>query len=175
MNTPRGAGRAQPGSIAWTISRRLGMVIVLALAFFLSAIVTIYTLFRSGDTQVPNVVGRSQTEALKLAEQAGLRVKIQLRNDTSVPANSVIETRPGPNSSVKKDSVLTIVVSSGPTQTRSEATKLGVAGFSFLVSSFWFVVWNRGLSRRQIRRANQKPETRNQKRETGNRKPFFNL
>ena len=114
MNTPRGAGHAEPGSIVWTISRRLGMVIVLALAFFLSAIVTIYTLFRSGDTQVPNVVGRSQTEAQKLAEQAGLRVKIQLRNDASVPANSVIETRPGPNSSVKKDSVLTIVVSSGP-------------------------------------------------------------
>jgi hypothetical protein len=136
MNTPRGAGRAQPGGIAWTISRRLGMVIVLALAFFLSAIVTIYTLFRSGDTQVPNLVGRSQTEAQKLAEQAGLRVKIQLRNDTSVPANSVIETRPGPNSSVKKDSVLTIVVSSGPTQTKSEAHR--VSGFWFLVSGSSF-------------------------------------
>lgn len=95
------------------------MVIVLALAFFLSAIVTIYTLFRSGDTHVPNVVGRSQTEAQKLAEDAGLRVKIQLRNDASVPANAVIETRPGANSSVKKDSVLTLVVSSGP-QTKSQ-------------------------------------------------------
>ncbi len=157
MNTPRGAGRAEPGSIAWTISRRIGMVIVLALAFFMSAIVTIYTLFRSGDTQVPNVVGRSQTEAQKLAEQAGLRVKIQLRNDTSVPANSVIETRPGPNSSVKKDSVLTIVVSSGPTQTKSE--RLRVSGSRFLVSSFWFLVWSGGLSRRQTTK--HKPETRN--------------
>jgi beta-lactam-binding protein with PASTA domain len=92
------------------------MVIVLALAFFLSAIVTIYTLFRSGDTQVPNVVGKSEVEAQRLVEQAGLRVKIQHRTDSSVPANSVIETRPGPNSSVKKDSVLTIIVSSGPTQ-----------------------------------------------------------
>ena len=119
MNSRQGASRAASGNIAWTISRRLGMVIVLALAFFLSAIVTIYTLFRSGDTQVPNVVGRSQTEAQKLAEQAGLRVKITLRNDGSVPANSVIETRPGANSSVKKDSVLTIVVSSGP-QTKSQ-------------------------------------------------------
>ncbi len=99
------------------------MVIVLALAFFLSAIVTIYTLFRSGDTQVPNVVGRPETEAQKLAEQAGLRVKIQRRNDSSVPAYSVIETRPGPNSSVKKDSVLTIVVSAGPAQTKSELKK----------------------------------------------------
>ena len=120
MSTPRGAGRAEPASIAWTISRRLGMVIVLALAFSLSAIVTIYTLFRSGDTLVPNVVGRPEAEALKLAEQAGLRVKIQRRNDSSVAPNAVIETRPGANSSVKKDSVLTIVVSSGPIQTKSQ-------------------------------------------------------
>jgi PASTA domain-containing protein len=123
----KSTGRAQPNRIAWTLSRRLGMVIVLALAFFLSAIVTIYTLFRSGDTQVPNVVGRSEVEAQKLAEQAGLRVKIQHRTDSNVPANSVIETRPGPNSSVKKDSVLTIIVSSGPTQTKSQASAPGRA------------------------------------------------
>ncbi len=120
MSTSRGAGRAEPTSIAWTISRRLGMVIVLALAFLLSAIVTIYTLFRSGDTLVPNLVGRPEAEAQKLAQDAGLRVKIQRRNDASVSPNAVIETRPGPNSSVKKDSVLTIVVSSGPAQTKSK-------------------------------------------------------
>ena len=119
MSTSPGAGRAEPHSIAWTISRRLGMVIVLTLAFLLSAIVTIYTLFRSGDTQVPNVVGRTEAEALKLAEQAGLRVKIQRRADPGVAPNAVIETRPGPNASVKKDSVLTIVVSSGPVQKSS--------------------------------------------------------
>lgn len=121
MKSQQGAGRFAPGSIAWTLSRRLGMVLVLVLAFFLSATVTIYTLFRSGDTLVPNVIGRTETEAQKLSEQAGLRVKIQRRVDTTVPANSVIETRPGPNASVKKDSVLTIVVSSGPTQLKSQA------------------------------------------------------
>src|SRR5215510_3366607 len=120
MSTSSGAGRSEPSSIAWTISRRLGMVIVLALAFLLSAIVTIYTLFRSGDTQVPNIVGRPEAEAQRLAEEAGLKVKIQRRNDPTVAANSVIETRPGPNSSVKKNSVLTIVVSSGPIQTKSQ-------------------------------------------------------
>ena len=122
-----GSGRAEPSSIAWTISRRLGMVIVLALAFFLSAIVTIYTLFRSGDTQVPNVLGRPEAEAQKLAEQAGLRVKIQRRNDSSVAPNAVIETRPGPNSSVKKDSVLTIVVSSGSGQGKNDSDDPPVA------------------------------------------------
>jgi beta-lactam-binding protein with PASTA domain len=101
------------------------MVILLALAFLLSAIVTIYTLFRSGDTQVPNIVGRPEAEAQKLAEQAGLRVKIQRRNDPTIAPNSVIETRPGPNSSVKKNSVLTIVVSTGPVQNKSHLVPTG--------------------------------------------------
>jgi len=118
------------GSIAVTLSRRLGMVIVLALAFFMSATVTIYTLFRSGDTRVPNVIGRSEAEAQQLALKAGLNVKIQRRSDEKIPPNTVIETRPGPNSSVKKESALTIVVSSGPVQTKSEAKR----HFSFLVS-----------------------------------------
>jgi len=157
MSSRQSASREGSGSIAWTISRRLGMVIVLALAFFLSAIVTVYTLFRSGDTQVPNVVGRSQTEAQKLAEQAGLRVKIQMRNDASVPANSVIETRPGANSSVKKDSVLTIVVSSGP-QTRSQ--NMTASGFSFMVSRLEQTARQRyELAFLQTR--NEKIETRN--------------
>ena len=78
MSTPKGAGRAEPASIAWTLSRRLGMVIVLALAFSLSAIVTIYTLFRSGDTRVPNVVGKPEAEAQKLVE-ADAQVRLALR------------------------------------------------------------------------------------------------
>jgi hypothetical protein len=166
MSTPSGAGRAQPGSIAWTLSRRLGMVIVLALAFFLSAIVTIYTLFRSGDTHVPNMVGRPEAEAQKLAEQAGLRVKIQHRNDSSVPTSSVIETRPGPNSSVKKDSVLTIVVSSGPTQTKGEADKPGVSRFWCLVSGLESRFHKATNRNPEPRTGTQEPETRNQKPET---------
>ena len=119
MHTPKGATGFGPGSIAWTISRRVGMVIVLALAFLLSAVVTIYILFRSGDTQVPNLLGKSEVEAQRLAGQAGLRTRIQRREDAAAPG-TVIETRPGPNSSVKKDSSLTIVISSGPPQKNSE-------------------------------------------------------
>jgi serine/threonine-protein kinase len=106
-------------SILWTIGRRLAMVIVLALAFLLSATITIYVLFRGGDTRVPNVIGKSETEAQRIVEKAGLRVKVTRRNDTLAPPDTVIETRPMPNSSVKKDSNLTIVVSSGPPEPRS--------------------------------------------------------
>ncbi|HKV38313.1 MAG TPA: PASTA domain-containing protein [Blastocatellia bacterium] len=109
------------GRIVWTIARRIAMVIVLALAFFLSAIVTIYILFRTGATRVPPVVGKTETEAQTMAEKAGLRVKIQMRTDPSVPQNVVIETRPAPNSSVKKDTNLTIVVSSGAAGQTSKA------------------------------------------------------
>ena len=137
MSTPKGAGRAEPASIAWTISRRLGMVIVLALAFSLSAIVTIYTLFRSGDTRVPNVVGKPEAEAQKLVELAGLRVRIQRREDAAA-AGTVIETQPVPNSSVKKDFDVKIVVSSGPAQKKSQVSSPGPAlhGRRILVRNF---------------------------------------
>jgi hypothetical protein len=111
------------GRILWTIGRRLAMVVVLGLAFLLSATVTIYMLFRIGDTRVPAVVGKSQSEAQNMAEKAGLRVKIQRRSDVHVPENVVIETRPAPNSSVKKESSVTIVVSSGNSQNRSQNTQ----------------------------------------------------
>jgi|HubBroStandDraft_6_1064221.scaffolds.fasta_scaffold266169_2 beta-lactam-binding protein with PASTA domain len=96
------------------------MVVVLTLAFLLSATVTIYMLFRIGDTRVPPVVGKGEIEAQKMAEKAGLKVKIQRRGDPKVPENTVIETRPAVNSSVKKDSSVTIVVSSGSSQNKSE-------------------------------------------------------
>jgi hypothetical protein len=120
MSTSRSENRPEARSIAWTLSRRLGMVIALALAFFMSATITIYTLFRIGDTRVPDVIGKTEVEAQKMAEKAGLKIKVTRRNDPAAPSDTVIETRPGPNSSVKKDSILTIVISSGPSQTKGE-------------------------------------------------------
>jgi len=96
------------------------MVVALVFAFGLSAIVTVYLIFRIGDTRVPPVVGKTEVEAMRMAEKAGLKVKVQKRSDAATPENIVIETRPAPNSSVKKDSNLTIVVSSGPGQNRSQ-------------------------------------------------------
>jgi len=130
------------------------MVIVLALAFFMSATITIYTLFRIGDTRVPDVVGKTEAEAQKLAEKAGLKVKITRRNDSTTPTDTVIETRPGPNSSVKKDSNLTIIVSSGPSQTKSENR---INEGWFLVPGYSFRVQNHAPSTTR----NQKLEIRN--------------
>jgi len=96
------------------------MVVILALAFILSATITIYLMFRSGETRVPNVVGKSEAEAVKIAEGAGLKVRLVRRADETIPTNTVIETRPQPNASVKRDSGLTVIISTGPAQTRSQ-------------------------------------------------------
>lgn len=120
MSPLQSTGGVEAKRIVWTISRRLGMVIVLGLAFLLSATLTVYLLFRSGDTRVPDLAGKREAEARALAERAGLRVKIQKRADAEVPADTVIETRPAANSSLKRDSSVTIVVSSGPPDNRGE-------------------------------------------------------
>jgi hypothetical protein len=120
MMSSNATDKPEASRIIWTISRRLGMVIALALAFSLSAIVTVYMIFRIGDTRVPPVVGKTEVEAIRMAEKAGLKAKVQKRSDPTTPENVVIETRPAPNSSVKKDSNLTIVVSTGPGQNRSQ-------------------------------------------------------
>jgi beta-lactam-binding protein with PASTA domain len=122
MVTSQSPSQTKQEGIAWTVSRRLGMVVILILAFAVSAIVTIYALFRAGDTRVPNLIGKTEVEAQRIAEQAKLRVKILRREDDAV-AGTVIETRPGPNSSVKKDSSLTIYVSTGAPQKKSEVSK----------------------------------------------------
>jgi PASTA domain-containing protein len=152
-----GGARPEAGSIAWTITRRIGMVLILALAFFLSAVVTIYTLFRSGDTRVPNLIGKPEAEAQRMAEEAGLKVRIVRRADERAPADTVIETRPGPNSSVKTDSGLTIVISTGPPQ-----IKTSVSGFWFPVSGYY-----RAFDLcEELETRKKKPETKNQKLET---------
>jgi len=112
------------------------MVVVLGLAFLLSATVTIISLFRSGVTYVPNVIGKSETEAQKMIDDAGLELKIQRRADPA-PANTVIDINRRQGSSVKKGFTVTIVVSTGPVQTKSELRTHGsgrVPGFLFLVS-----------------------------------------
>ncbi|HSO74351.1 MAG TPA: PASTA domain-containing protein, partial [Blastocatellia bacterium] len=90
MSSVKSPNRVAAGGIAWTISRRLATVVVLGLAFLLSATVTLISLFRSGVTYVPDVIGRSETAAQKMIEQAGLEVRVQRRSDPA-PANTVID------------------------------------------------------------------------------------
>ena len=119
MNSRVQAQRADTQGIIWTLSRRILMVVALTLAFFLSALLTIFIMFRGGDTRVPDVIGKTEVEAKSVMEAGKFEIKIQRRADDT-PMNTVIETRPAPNSSVKTNSVVTLVVSSGPAQNKSQ-------------------------------------------------------
>jgi hypothetical protein len=134
MNSQQNAERASTSGIIGTLARRLTMVVVLTLAFFLSAVITIYIMFRSGDTRVPDIIGKSEGEAKSILETGKFEVRIQRRTDEA-PANTVIETRPAPNASVKTNSLVIIVVSSGPAQNKSQ-----LHNQQFLVSGLWLAV-----------------------------------
>lgn len=97
------------------------MVIILALAFLLSAIATIFILFRGGETRVPDVKGMTEVEAVRVLKDAGLNVVVRQRPHESVPANTVIETEPRPNASRKKGFTVTVFVSSGPQPAKVQA------------------------------------------------------
>jgi serine/threonine-protein kinase len=91
-------------------------IIVSVLAIALIG-VGVYFLMSSGSdkVEVPNVVGKPAEEARELIREAGLRPGIETpeASDT-VEAGEVISTNPSAQTKVDKDSVVNLVVSSGP-------------------------------------------------------------
>ena len=134
MNSQQNAERTSTSGIIGTLARRLSMVVVLTLAFFLSAVITIYIMFRSGDTRVPDIVGKTEGEAKTILETGKFEIRIQRRTDDA-PVNTVIETRPAPNSSVKTNSLVIVVVSNGPIQNKSQLRNQAPR---FLIPGLWF-------------------------------------
>jgi eukaryotic-like serine/threonine-protein kinase len=65
---------------------------------------------------VPDVRGKSVTEAQNILSQAGLQSAVTQQNSDTVPANTVIDQTPAPNSQAAKGSTVNLVVSSGKTQ-----------------------------------------------------------
>src|SRR5829696_4347261 len=96
MASSRQVAQADKENIAWSIARKLGMVVVLVLVFIVSATVTVFLLIRTGDTRVPKeIIDRPETEAQQIVQKAGLRVNVVRLNDDH-PANTVFRTDPPP-------------------------------------------------------------------------------
>lgn len=125
MSPSRDDQQNQNENIAWSIVRRLGMVVVLGLVFVLSATVTVFLLIRTGDTRVPakeSIIGKSEAEARQAVQKAGLRVSdvIKLPGDEGSAPDTVFRTDPPPNSSVKKETFVRLYVSTTGGQGRSQ-------------------------------------------------------
>ncbi|SMH40088.1 serine/threonine protein kinase [Rathayibacter oskolensis] len=65
---------------------------------------------------IPTVVGLSQDDATALLESSGLRAETEQTPDLTVPAGTVMSSDPPQDAGIHKDSVVTLVVSSGPRQ-----------------------------------------------------------
>ncbi|HKA69438.1 MAG TPA: PASTA domain-containing protein [Actinomycetes bacterium] len=115
---PPGAGiPPQPQTADRPPERRTGLIalgIVLAIALIVS--VGAWWLGSGGDVTVPNVVGKSQAEATRMAANAGLKIQYapeRVFSDT-VPPDRIAKSTPAAGERVRKGSEFVLYLSKGP-------------------------------------------------------------
>jgi eukaryotic-like serine/threonine-protein kinase len=66
-----------------------------------------------GDAEVPDVVGRTEAEAIRILTNAEFLTNVELRENDTVPEGRVISQEPGAGGVARKRSTVTLIVSSG--------------------------------------------------------------
>lgn len=106
------------------IVRRLLTMAVLVGVFSLSAGVVMYFALRGRTVDVPNVVGKSETQAESLLEDSGLRMKVASRaHHDKIPENAVSDQSPTPGTTVKTGQLVRVSVSLGAQSQASKASR----------------------------------------------------
>jgi serine/threonine-protein kinase len=85
-----------------------------AIAVVLAIVATVAITALTGRTDVPDVSGKTQTEAVQILRDRGFSTRVQRKADATRERERVIGTDPQANSSVSDGSDVTINVSSGP-------------------------------------------------------------
>ncbi|MEW6729872.1 MAG: PASTA domain-containing protein [Acidobacteriota bacterium] len=98
--------------IIWTIVRRLSIILILMLAFISSAMMAIY-LSRGKEVVVPKMIGKSQSEAQKIASAVGLQIEAIEIFDEKAPANTIVRQEPKAGLMVKQGYKIKIYLSRG--------------------------------------------------------------
>jgi serine/threonine-protein kinase len=75
----------------------------------------------TGQTAVPNVVGRDSADAANILGQAGFKTTTKTQPSDTVDAGKVISTSPAAGTKAAKNSTVTMIVSSGPSPTTTQA------------------------------------------------------
>jgi serine/threonine-protein kinase len=115
-------------------------VIAVAMLAVLAIVVTVgFTVFGARDARVPDVHGQSLDAARTALENAGFKIDVQTKPDSTVRQGDAINTEPDANSMASTGDVVTINVSTGVTQVQVPdcatlsyqecASKLEDAGF----------------------------------------------
>ncbi|MDD4601414.1 MAG: Stk1 family PASTA domain-containing Ser/Thr kinase, partial [Negativicutes bacterium] len=90
-----------------------GLVLLLMLGFLTGAFLAFGKFWSSSEVTVPNVVGKPQDTARSIIESQNLRTSISETFNDKVPTGYVISQYPEPNSVVKEQRTVTLVVSKG--------------------------------------------------------------
>jgi serine/threonine-protein kinase len=102
------------GARVWTVGRLLVLVAALGLTFGAFFLTALRVASHARDVAVPDVRGRSITDATAALAQAGLVLKVDLRRaDPKVPIDHVLGQDPAPGSVIRRQRSVRVRVSDG--------------------------------------------------------------
>ncbi|MSO82753.1 MAG: PASTA domain-containing protein [Acidobacteria bacterium] len=103
----------------WGLGTVLLLAGALAATFLLFALVAMRVALRASEVQVPNLVGTTVAAASQMATDVGLalRVDSNQRADERVPAGSITQQEPAPDTQARRQRTIRVWVSSGPRTT----------------------------------------------------------
>lgn len=90
------------------------LVFVLAAAAFLSAIMAMRFAIQGREVDMPNLVGKTSSDAQAILQGRGLQLKVVDRVYSNLPPNSVARQSPGPGEHMKIPQEAHVVLSLGP-------------------------------------------------------------
>jgi serine/threonine-protein kinase len=122
--------------VVWTIARRLFILTILIAAFIGSALLAIF-LSRGKEVVVPKVVGKSQNEAKRIAQAAGLQVEIIEIVDDQSPADTVVRQDPKAGLLVKQGYTIKVYFSRGGKKSQVRTVKDLAPGLAQLMKAGW--------------------------------------
>lgn len=96
------------------VFKRLMTVALLAIVFGLSAAGVMYFALRGRTVEVPNVVGKSESEAASELDDYGLRMQVKSRvHHDKIPPNIVSDQYPAAGATVKTGQLVRVSLSLG--------------------------------------------------------------
>ncbi|KAF0250120.1 MAG: hypothetical protein FD167_477 [bacterium] len=96
----------------WTITRRLLVLAILFIAFVGSTLIAVY-LSRGKEVTVPKIVGKKQSDAVRIAQTSGLQVDTIEIIDESSPTNVILRQEPKAGMVVKQGYTVKIYLTRG--------------------------------------------------------------
>ena len=103
----------------WTAGKLLLLGGALLFTYLLFAAAAMRVALKTREATVPQLTGKSVTEASTILAEAGLHLKVEegRRVDPTVPAGQIISQEPQPGASTKRERSVKVWVSSGPRAT----------------------------------------------------------